>query len=115
MSIERIDSIRSKLADWKVDGILITNLSNIRWASGFTGSAGTIAITQDKALLGTDFRYWQQAANQAPEFELVKMGRTAEFVQIDGLAMMTDVDRLGFEASNMTVAAYSDLKKKCAD
>ena len=115
MKNKRIESIRKKLIDWKVDGILITNLTNVRWASGFTGSAGTLAITADKALLGTDFRYWEQAASQAPDYELVKMGRTEGFVKIDGLAMMTEVDRLGFEASNMTVVAFHDLKKKCSD
>ncbi len=100
---------------WKVDGILITNLTNVSWASGFTGSAGMLAITADDAFIGTDFRYWEQAKSQSPDFELVQMGRTAEFVHIDGLVKMMGVDRVGYEASNMTVAAYSDLNKKCKD
>ncbi len=34
------------------------------WASGFTGSAGTLVITKDRALLWTDGRYYIQAAEQ---------------------------------------------------
>ena len=34
------------------------------WLSGFTGSAGTLIVTQHDALLWTDSRYWTQAAGQ---------------------------------------------------
>ena len=115
MSINRIELIRAQLSTWNVNGILITNLSNCRWASGFTGSACTIVITAEKALLGTDFRYWEQAANQAPEFELVKMGRTAEFAKQADVVKMAGVDRMGFESSNMTVSDFADLKRQCKD
>ena len=114
MSQERIDLIRSKLADWKdVDGILITNLTNCRWVSGFTGSAGHLIITQDRALIGTDFRYWEQAAQQAPEFELVKVGREPHMAKQEDLLKMVGVERIGFEASHMTVIDFRLLKKKC--
>jgi len=47
----------------------------IAWASGFTGSAGTLAITRDFAGLWTDSRYFVQAAEQlaGTGFELVKL------------------------------------------
>ena len=34
------------------------------WLSGFTGSAGTLIVTQHDALLWTDSRYWTQASGQ---------------------------------------------------
>jgi Xaa-Pro aminopeptidase len=37
------------------------------WISGFTGSAGTIVVTRDKAGLWTDSRYFLQAANELDE------------------------------------------------
>ncbi|MFK7802022.1 MAG: aminopeptidase P family protein [Anaerolineae bacterium] len=115
MSKSRIELIRSQLNRWNVGGIMITNLTNCRWVSGFTGSAGTVVITADKALLGTDFRYWEQATSQAPAFELVKMGRTAEFAKQEDMVRMAGVNRMGYEASNLTVSAYSALKKNCAE
>ena len=46
------------------------------WISGFTGSAGTVVITQDDANLWTDGRYFIQAENQlqGSEYKLFKMG-----------------------------------------
>ena len=37
------------------------------WISGFTGSAGTVVVTRDKAGLWTDSRYFLQAANELDE------------------------------------------------
>lgn len=47
----------------------------IQWTSGFTGSAGTLVITQDFAGLWTDARYFVQATEQleGTGFELVKL------------------------------------------
>ncbi|KAK1804299.1 hypothetical protein P4O66_020031, partial [Electrophorus voltai] len=38
--------------------------ARLAWMSGFTGSAGTAVVTQDRAVLWTDSRYWVQAARQ---------------------------------------------------
>uniref|UniRef100_A0A671MZ19 Xaa-Pro aminopeptidase 2-like n=1 Tax=Sinocyclocheilus anshuiensis TaxID=1608454 RepID=A0A671MZ19_9TELE len=38
--------------------------ARLAWMSGFTGSAGTAVITQNKAVLWTDSRYWIQAERQ---------------------------------------------------
>lgn len=115
MSQDRINKIRSNFEKWGVDAILITNLSNGRWLSGFSGSAGSWLITQDDAIIGTDFRYWEQATTQAPEFNLVKMGRTAEFAKLHDLARMAAPGRLGFESSVMTVSQYQEIKSKCKE
>ncbi|MCL1939008.1 MAG: aminopeptidase P family protein [Candidatus Azobacteroides sp.] len=47
-----------------------------QWISGFTGSAGTVAVTLDKAGLWTDSRYFLQAENQLRHsgIELFRMG-----------------------------------------
>ena len=46
------------------------------WLSGFTGSAGTLIVTQDQACLWTDGRYFIQAAKQLSDtgVTLMKMG-----------------------------------------
>ncbi|KAG7329147.1 hypothetical protein KOW79_007321 [Hemibagrus wyckioides] len=38
--------------------------ARLAWMSGFTGSSGTGVVTQDKAVLWTDSRYWVQAERQ---------------------------------------------------
>jgi Xaa-Pro aminopeptidase len=69
---QRLQQLREKLPALKADAILISSPHNRRWLSGFTGSAGWILITEGRAILATDFRYWEQATDQAPAYELFK-------------------------------------------
>ena len=73
---ERIAALREAMRQQKVDAYIIPSsdphLSEYpadrwksrEWISGFTGSAGTIVVTADKAGLWTDSRYFLQAASQ---------------------------------------------------
>ncbi len=47
-----------------VDGLMVTTPANIRWLSGFSGSAGSLLVTTERALLVTDGRYRTQAVEQ---------------------------------------------------
>jgi Xaa-Pro aminopeptidase len=107
--IEKLARVRNCFDQWRVDGILITGAANRRWLSGFTGSAGQLLVTHDRAILSTDSRYWEQATQQAPEFEVYRHKNekddTLKFLQSGGAS------RLGFEARQMTVAELKALKK----
>ncbi|MEN5087232.1 aminopeptidase P family protein [Sphingobacterium faecium] len=84
---EKLAAIRSLMKDQGVDGYIIPSSDPhiseylpdrykcIAWTSGFTGSAGTLVITQDFAGLWTDARYFVQANEQlaGTGFELVKL------------------------------------------
>ncbi len=52
--------------------MLVTDLVNVRYLSGFTGSNGALLVFADDrgAVLATDGRYRTQAAEQAPELEI---------------------------------------------
>lgn len=85
--IERLDAIRREMKSQGIDAYIIPSSDPhiseylperykcIAWASGFTGSAGTLAITADFAGLWTDARYFVQANEQlgGTGFELVKL------------------------------------------
>jgi Xaa-Pro aminopeptidase len=47
-----------------IDGLVVTTPANIRWLSGFTGSAGLLLVTGDDAVLTTDGRYRTQSHEQ---------------------------------------------------
>ncbi len=106
---ERLTAVRDKLSEWEVDALLITSTSNYRWLSGFTGSACTLLISADRALLGTDFRYWEQATQQAPAFELVKMGRGEEYATVHDMAAMTVAQTIGVEGNHLSVNQFNKL------
>jgi Xaa-Pro aminopeptidase len=65
----RLDRLRNLFAttgedDQAIAGLLVTTPANIRWLSGFSGSAGLLLITGDGALLTTDGRYRTQSSEQ---------------------------------------------------
>ena len=52
------------------DAVLISDRSNIRYLSGFTGTFAYLVISGDKAFILTDSRYTMQARQQCPHFTL---------------------------------------------
>jgi Xaa-Pro aminopeptidase len=65
----RLDRLRARLGGAGVDGgpvdaLLVTTPANIRWLTGFTGSAGVLAVTAERALLTSDGRYRTQSTEQ---------------------------------------------------
>ena len=65
----RLDRVRAALAGIESDegrrtALVVTTPANIRWLTGFTGSAGVLLVTGGRALLTTDGRYRTQAAEQ---------------------------------------------------
>ena len=65
----RLDRLRRRLADAAGEGagigaLLVTTPANLRWLTGFSGSAGLLCVTGDRALLTSDGRYRTQAAEQ---------------------------------------------------
>ena len=78
---KRQENLRNVLADRGLDGILITNLTNIRYISGFTGSAASCLITPEGKYFITDGRYIEQSKEQVKGFERY-MDMISQFAQI---------------------------------
>lgn len=111
--------LRRQLAAAELDAILVTDLVNVRYLSGFTGSnaALLIPIDQDKDgdtfVLATDGRYRTQAAQQAPDAQIVIERACAP--QLVRAAEAAGVKRLGFESHVMTVDAHAALQRVSGD
>ena len=100
----RIAGLRSVIQENDIDGMLISDPHNRRYLSGFIGTAGYLFITETDAVLATDFRYTEQAADQAPGFEISRVqGRLIEW--FPKLLGELGVKTIGFEADNLTVSA----------
>ncbi|SEB00869.1 Xaa-Pro aminopeptidase [Pedobacter hartonius] len=85
MKADRVDAYIIPSADPHISEYLPKHYKCIPFASGFTGSAGTLVITHDFAGLWTDFRYFEQAGEQLNDsgFELVKqkIQHAPEYIQ----------------------------------
>lgn len=105
MSQARIQALRARLAELELDALLVSQIHNVRWLSGFTGSTAVVIVTSDRAILATDSRYTTQATAQCPDLDVVQLGSSApdETVKmITGLAAR----RIGFEAATVSFHLY---------
>jgi Xaa-Pro aminopeptidase len=95
--------------------LLITDLVNVRYLTGFTGSNAALLIRAGDAtpVLATDGRYRTQAAQQAPDVELVIERAVAPTLAARAAAL--GVDRLGFESHVVTVDGYVALTTVAGD
>ena len=103
--------LRNKLSNAGINGILITDLLNVRYLTGFTGSSGYSIITERDALFITDFRYEEQAKNEVKGFKVLieNSERTGEIKKYyDRYKIRT----LGFEDHNVNFGFYTKLVKK---
>ena len=97
-----LTQLRDKLVERELDAVVITHPENRRYLSGFTGSDGALIISADATYLATDFRYYEQAQRQAPDFTLAKVEdkfarRLAELLAEIGAR------QVGFESTQLTV------------
>ncbi len=110
----RLDRVRSLFAtagdaDGPVDALLVTAPANLRWLTGFSGSAGLLLVTGERAMLVTDGRYRSQSREQlgsAGVADLVEVHVGGVADQRDALALAAaGSERLGLEAEHVTWAA----------
>jgi len=109
-TVMRLTKLRRILAEQALDAILVTRPENQRYLSGFTGGEGALVITQEEALLLTDFRYFEQVAEEAPHFQLVKMDEKMPQV-LKRLFKTRGIKNLGFESTHVAFAQYQEWKK----
>jgi Xaa-Pro aminopeptidase len=118
---DRLTRLRQKMAEHDLDGFIVgapaedifhTLAANRRYLSGFTGSMGWLLITQDEAFIAVDFRYFEQAERESPDFTLFKAigGIEKWFAELLGEAGLTSA-HVGFEASDVTVQSFQAMKK----
>ena len=107
----RLTKLRASLPEHDVDAILVSQPQNRRYLSGFTGSAGWLVITAERAVMATDFRYYEQVGREAPGFELARIQTRVSDLLPEILADL-GIKRLGFESQHLTVEQLSTFNKE---
>ena len=92
--------------------MLVTDLVNVRYLSGFSGSNGALLVFADDRgpLLATDGRYRTQAAEQAPGLEIAIERALGRYLA--GRAADAGVRKLGFESNVVTVDGFDALTRE---
>lgn len=103
-------ALRRLLIAAELDALLVTDLVNVRYLTGFTGSNAALLVHaggDEQSRFATDGRYRTQSASQVPGLEHVI--ERASAVALAGLAPAAGVRRLGFESDLVSVDAHAGL------
>jgi Xaa-Pro aminopeptidase len=107
---DRRERLRNEVRDAGLDAALVTNLLNVRYLTGFTGSNGSLLVpAEGPDVLATDGRYTTQAGAQAPDVELLITRVTAP--ALAARARDAGAGRLGIESHHVTVDDFGTLGK----
>lgn len=104
----RTERLRKMMNEASWDGLVVTNLTNIRYLTGFTGSAGILLVTAEELVFVSDGRYRDQAA---AEIQATGIECRIEIVAADPdgciaeAAKLAGVTSVGLEAQTVTWAA----------
>jgi Xaa-Pro aminopeptidase len=109
----RLEKLRKTLAKDRVEALLVTSATNVRYLTGFTGGDAALLVTPARAIIVSDGRYAEQLRRECPDFEthIRAVGQKMTAVLADVITKL-GVRKLGFEASAITVADFEELKKK---
>ena len=106
----RGDRLAELVKGRELDLLLVTNLVNVRYLTGFTGTSGACICAADERHFLTDFRYTERAAAEVEGWEVV----TLEGDWLDGLAGRLR-GKAGFEDQHLSVRSLRKLTEKSGD
>ncbi len=113
----RIGQLRERLETAELDAFVVTNATNIRYLTGFTGSNGTVVIRDSSAVLITDNRYGERAADElssarehtGPEVEVILAAGAGHQHVARHVAA---ANAIGLEANDLSWAQANNLQER---
>jgi Xaa-Pro aminopeptidase len=106
----RIERVRLSLESQRIDALLVSNLTNVAYLTGFTGSNGQVLVTGEGAHFFTDGRYAARAGGLVREADVSIYDNKLTDLLPAALASAS-VGRLGVESTTMTVAERDELAR----
>jgi Xaa-Pro aminopeptidase len=112
----RLARLGEALASHEVEALLVTDLVNVRYLTGYTGSNGAVVAGPDGAVFLTDFRYLERVA---PLREYIEVRQaTQDLIRHVGSRwgeLAPGASRIGFEAAHVSVASLGTLTEAAGD
>lgn len=107
----RLAKLRCFLEDQGLEAVVINKLENVTYFSGFSGTDGILLITKSRAKLVTDFRYIEQATQEASLFEIIEhhqsiLNKVSEEIKLE------PISKIGFEGDSFTYNEFSILAQQ---
>jgi Xaa-Pro aminopeptidase len=103
----RAERLRASLGDVGCEALLVTTLVNVRYLSGFSGSAAMLAVLPDELVFVTDGRYAEQSLDELARAGVearVEIGLTPDAQRVILAEHLSGIRTLGLEADHVSWA-----------
>lgn len=100
---ERQAALRVALAAEGLSGLLVTHLPNIRYLTGFSGSAALLLVREEATILISDFRYAAQAPAEVGTAAVVEIDQRSVWDRLARVLANYPADSLGIESQSVSV------------
>jgi len=104
----RISKLRQTLGDMNLDGIYVTNLTNVRYLTGFTGSAGSVLVLENSQYFFTDGRYIEQSKEQVKNSTIHIVG-SAHYLAIKDKNIIPKGLKIGIESPFVSINLFDNI------
>jgi Xaa-Pro aminopeptidase len=111
--VSRADRVAGRLAGRELDLLLVTDLLNLRYLTGFTGSNGLTVVGPDTRRFLTDLRYVEQAKAEVSGFDLEPAQQELRTALESGWP--PGELRVGFEDQSVSVRRHAELRETIPD
>ncbi|OGW37433.1 MAG: hypothetical protein A2X58_05350 [Nitrospirae bacterium GWC2_56_14] len=109
--LKRIAGLKRLMAKAGVGALLISKRENVRYLTGFSGSAGSVLVASGTPCLITDFRYAIQARREAAGVTVL-IQKTDHYAALREAAEHANVDTLWFDETSFTIENLNKLRKQ---
>ena len=98
---DRLAALGARLVAEKIDAIVLTSLSNIRYLTGFSGTSALAVATPADIRLITDFRYETQVADEVGDFAQVRIEPVSLWTGLWEILKVPSIEMVGFESAHL--------------
>jgi Xaa-Pro aminopeptidase len=111
--VSRADRVAARLPERGADVLLVTDIVNVGYLTGFTGSSAMAVVGPDTRRFITDFRYVERAKAEVTEFDRERAPQ--EFAEALKSGWPEGTVRLGFEDQHLSVRQHRRLRELLPD
>jgi Xaa-Pro aminopeptidase len=107
---KRLEKIKNKISELGLDGIYVTNLTNVKYLTGFSGSAGQVLILPNSQHFFTDSRYQEQSKNQVKDYQ-ISIIDGGYIKTIENNKLLNSDLKIGFESNHIVFSLFNIINK----
>jgi Xaa-Pro aminopeptidase len=111
--VSRADRVAARLEERELDLLLVTDMVNVRYLTGFSGSNGLAIVGEGTRRFLTDFRYVERASGEVSGFDLQPAPQELRTALAEGWP--PGELRVGFEDQHVSVRRHGELRETLPD